>query len=245
MNLTRHTQSALHPSCARRTAHGRPPAGVVAIWARMLAMLLLAPVVLALAGCEVMGFAAHMFAGGERARDVAARYTELDGRSVAVLVAADSHLMHAYPQAASAITRVVSRQIGEHVSDVRVKNPYDVIDYQRMHGHWYSVPYAELLAEMNVDRLVLIDLFEYRTHEPGNRHVFQGVATGNVLVIAADSDDPDNADFEEVIHVEFPEYGSKVGTVETQIDAQTVQIGLVQLFSRQTARLFHDHRIEP
>ena len=210
----------------------------------VVAGLALALVVPMLAGCELAGFTAHGLFGGPKSRKVEARYRDLEGRSVAVMVAADSHLVYLYPRAASAITRVTSRQINEHVPEARVKSPYEVIDYKRANGHWYALPYSELLEALGVERLVLIDLLEYRTREPGNRYVFQGVATGNVLVIAADGEDPDNAEFEDVVQVEFPDHGSKVGTVEGHIDEEAVQVGLVQLFGRQVARLFHDHRIE-
>ena len=207
-----------------------------------LALLFALP---ALVGCEPVGYVAHGLFGGAKSREVEARYRELEGRSVAVVVSADSYLMYAYPQARSAITRVASRQIHQHVENARVKSPYEVIEYQRTNGHWHALPYSQLLADMNVERVVLIDLLEYRTREPGNPHLYQGVATGNVLVIAADSDDPDNADFEDVVQVEFPEHASKVGTLADHIDHDTVQAGLVQMFSRQVARLFHDHRIDP
>ena len=208
----------------------------------ILALLLAPPL---LAGCEVVGYGAHGLFGGPKSRDVEARYRGLEGHTVAVMVSADSHLMHAYPQATSAITRVTSRRLNEHVEDAQVKSPYEVIDYQRTNGHWYALPYSQLLEEMGVERLVLIDLLEYRTREPGNPHLFQGVATGNVLVVAADGEDPDNADFEEVVQVEFPEHASKVGTLADHIDHDAVQAGLVQTFSRQVGRLFHDHRIDP
>ena len=66
---------------------------------------------------------------------------------------------------------------------------------------------------MDVDKIVLIDLVEYRTHEPGNSYIWQGLITANIGVIDAHASDPDNFVYYNTVQVRFPEESS-IGVVD-------------------------------
>ena len=173
--------------------------------------------------------------------DVPAEYVGLQNKSVAVMVAADGLLTYNYPQAAEQICRVVTGKIAANVPGVTATIPDQVMAYQKANPYWQNVRYGELVEKMGVDNIVLIDLVEYRTHEPGNAHLWQGIITANVGVIDAAAQDPDNFVYYNTVQVRFPEK-STVGVVDS--DDESIQLGMLLLFARDAGGLFYDHQVE-
>lgn len=207
---------------------------------RCLALAALLLMSFSLSGCSVLAWLTHGVAGGERRTKVKAEYPELANQRVAVLVAADSRTLYRAPQSREKVCRAVASYLAEHLPTATLMNPREVVRYQADNPHWATVPPGRLLDELAVDRLVLIDLAEYRLHERGNRHLARGVLTANVTVHAADADDPDNPDYYQTVTTRYPE-DSTVGVVNA--DAQSIELGMIQAFGMSVARLFHDHEI--
>src|SRR5690606_24234076 len=107
--------------------------------------------------------------------------------------------------------------------------------------YWSTLAFDDLIEKLGTQRVVLIDLIEYRTHEPGNAHVWQGLISANVGVIEAEATDPDRMAYSETIGSKFPE-NSDIGMLNS--DDQTIELGMLSLFSRDAAGLFYDHQIE-
>lgn len=173
--------------------------------------------------------------------DVQAEYRGLDGQRVAVMVAADSHLLYQYPQAPDIVCRAITAKIAKNVPGVTTTIPDQVMDFQKNNPYWMNMRYGELVRHMDVDKIVLIDLIEYQTHEPGNAHIWQGLLTANLGVIDALGPDPDNFAYQNTVSVQFPEK-STVGVIDS--DNETIQLGMVFLFARSGGGLFYDHQIE-
>lgn len=203
--------------------------------------LLLALLLPALPGCGIVSWLAHGVAGGEKRVKVKAEYTDLADQRIAVLVAADSRTLFRAPQAPEMICRAVSSYLAEHVEGATLMNPRQAIAFQNDNPHWPTTRPGELLEKLEVDRLILIDLAEYRLHEPGNRHLARGMVTANVAVHARDADDPDNPAYYRTVATRFPE-DSTVGVVNA--DEQSLELGMVKSFSLSVARLFHEHEIK-
>jgi hypothetical protein len=103
------------------------------------------------------------------------------------------------------------------------------------------MPYGEIAAHLGVDRVVLIDIYEYRLNPPGNRWQWEGVCGSHVGLIERDAIDPDSfADMFDVVS-EFPN-----ATMVTRQEATEEQIalGLMVEYTRQVSWLFYDH-LEP
>ena len=193
-----------------------------------------------LGGCGVIPWMASGVGGGEKTYSVEAQYRGLDNRSVAVMVSADEVTLFQQPNAPKTVARAITSLLAQHIPGIELTNPAQIAKYQVNNPYWTTLPYSQLIEKMGVDRLVLVDLVDYRTHEPGNAHVWRGVVTGNVLVIEADSPDPDNPAFFSTVRAEFPE-DTTVGVVNA--DAQTIQLGMVSLFARRAGGLFYDHEV--
>jgi hypothetical protein len=90
-----------------------------------------------------------------------------------------------------------------------------------------------------VDRLVYIELEEFRLSDPGNKYEWSGLATGRVMVIETDGLDPNQVVFEKLISVRFP---SKQGFTPESIDAKAVASTLLAYFVDRASWLFYDHQ---
>ena len=173
--------------------------------------------------------------------EVKAEYLGLANQRVAVLVSADEHMLYAYPDAQKYVCRAVTKRLADNVPGITTTIPDQIDAFQQADPYWMNKRYSELVKQLGVDKIVLIDLIEYQTHEPGNSYVWQGLVTGNVGVIDAAADDPDNLVFQNTVSEKFPK-DTEVGVVDS--DNETMQVGMVFLFARTAAGLFYDHTIE-
>lgn len=207
-----------------------------------LACVLVALAALLLPACGMAGWMAHGAAGGKGKKkvQVKAQYLGLPGQKVAVMVAADEYILSRYPDSLLAVSRAVSARIAANIPDATLVPPAQVVEFQKKNPYWTTVPYGRLIDQLDVERLVVIDLIEYRTHDPGNVWVWQGMIAGEVNVMEAESEDPDNPVFTTTVRAQFPEK-SEIGDVNT--DDQTVEVGMLVLFTRDAAGLFYDHEI--
>lgn len=218
----------------------------VSRWRRYLAVSVLSVVMVwmmwSASGCAIAGVLAHSVAGGERRVKVEADYRDLDDRRVAVLVAADRDVLFYSPQARERVVREVSAGIAEHVSGATLANPRQIAEFQNANPYWTTMRVSRLIDLLEVERVVVIDLVEYRTHDPGNQHIWRGRVTGNVAVHAADARDPDNPAYYRTVTIDYPE-DSAIGVVNPDVDQQTIELAMVKVFGRDVVRLFHDHEV--
>lgn len=196
-----------------------------------------------LGGCQVAYLIGGMMQNEEYQKQIQVlpKYEDLSGRSVAVIVDADLSVLYDHPQLIEAVTSGVSLRIGRDVPDVRVANPGQIIAWQWRTPQWNAMPYGELPATLGVDRVVYIDIYEYRLNPPGNRWLWEGVCAANIGIIEREGFDPDMfADSFNVVS-EFPTVKNvdRAGANEQQI-----QTGLLAQFIKQAAWLFHEH-VEP
>ncbi len=103
---------------------------------------------------------------------------------------------------------------------------------------WPAMPPGDVAKMLGVERLIMIELYEYQLHEPGNRYVWDGVAAGAVTVYEADSGIPDDPIFEQAIRVSFPD---GTGYMESDIAQSGVTSELSRRFINRSAWLFYDH----
>lgn len=187
-----------------------------------------------------MGFVAEAVVSGPKQVNIKAAYTGLEGRRVAILVIVTEATLFEYPEAPIKVGRAVSTRIAANVPGSKLVTPAQIAAFQKANPHWDSVPGGVLIERLGVDRLVMIDLSEYSTHEPGNAHVFRGVVVGNVDVLEGDGIDPNNAVFSHYVAIRFPE-GRAVSVVAE--DAPTIELGMLDQFSRAVSGRFHDHTV--
>ena len=193
-----------------------------------------------LAACQPAGWLAGAVAGGKRMVDVPAEYRGLDQQKIAVLVAAPNTVLFEFPDVSLNVCRAASGRIAADVPGAALSDPRQVVAFQRNNPQWIGVPTSQLIERLNVQRLVMIDLAEYSTHESGNAHQFRGIVVAQISVTEAGGEVASNAAYSKVVSARFPE---EVGLSLLEEDAGTIELGMLDLFSRRVSGLFHDHKV--
>lgn len=210
------------------------------IVSRTASLVLILATSMSLGGCA----AANLFGGlsqnyeYQKLIQVLPEYEGLENRTVAVVVAVDMQLLYEDPSLAAKIADGVSRRIAKDVAGARLVPAGTVMAWQYRTPQWEAMPYGDIANQLNVDRVVYLDLYEYRLNPPGSSYEWEGVAAANIGIverggIAADV-------FADEFHVlaNFPR--EKYITREST-DRQTIEFGLLSEFIRRCAWLFHEH----
>jgi len=189
-------------------------------------------------GCELAGVIAS---GIEEtgSHTVFAEYHGLEGKSFAVVVDVDRSILGRWPLIAGEIATRVDADLSANTEASGHVPPADVIRYQQTNPRWHLMERAELAEALGgVDRIILIELYEFRTNEPGNRYVWDGLAAGSVAVLETDGPFPEEFAFQRPISVRFPDDS---GRGPNDFSALQVASVLVQRFSQRVSWLFYDH----
>ncbi len=192
---------------------------------RALALSVGAAGVLAGAGCNLLGFAGAMVENERRhsTRPVNELYQGLKGKQWAVLV----------------ITERLSDPKNQQSIGAAGYIPADrLLKYLYENPRWMSMPRADLAKELGVERLIVVEVMEYRLHDPGNQYLWAGVATGTVGVIEADSKVPDEFSFEKPVKVTFPD---KDGYGPNDLPTEAVTTELAHRFVDRVTWMFYLH----
>ena len=200
---------------------------------------LLALASLASAGCiaGTVGAIGQQIERGKKL-DVPAAYDGLEGKTVAVIVNADYATLHEHPSVVGMVTANVAVRIAQFVKGASVLPPGEVLDWQYRTPQWRALPHGEVARELGVERLVFIDLFEYRLNPTGNSYIWDGAAAANIGVIEADSLSPDEFVFTTSIVARFP---NKEGIGRESARRTDIERGLQTLFVTRTSWLFYRH----
>ncbi|MFG0330265.1 MAG: hypothetical protein ACF8PN_10240 [Phycisphaerales bacterium] len=191
-----------------------------------------------LAGCQVAGVIGSTWDATKEV-DIPAEYRGLDGKRVVVLVDAPMDIYYEFPGITSTLTLLISNGIIEYCPGSLVPPTEEVIAFQYNNVYWATMDYAELCAELRTERIVIIDLIEYRLQAPGNSYLWDGRISADVHVIEADSFDPSSFAYSKRVLSLFP--GIEGVSRESASQAQIAQ-GLQIKFAQKVVRLFHDHK---
>lgn len=194
------------------------------------------------AGCGALGFVLHAAGEPLNRRFVKAPYGDLVGRKVAVMTAPTDDIRFYSPKASIRTTATITQRLKAVIDPIQLVEPRQIERYQQDQPEWNTYAYSRLMKELGVDRLVYVDLTQWTLQEPGNRHVWQGRATGNIGVAEADGANPNGLAFHAIIRAMHPT-NTTVGVLNA--DPQTIELGLLARFAAGTARLFYDHWITP
>lgn len=207
-----------------------------------LGWLWLVTVTLAGGGCDVAGMlAVAVFGDTFATTKIDAEYNGLEGKQVAVMVAADEMTLYQYPRAAEQISRSITGMLNGNMKEVHVIAWERVLKYQRANPDWGITPYGQMIEALHVDRIVYVDLTEYRTHDPGNLHVGRGVVRANVGVAEAQFKNSSGFAYQQTVNAVYPS-DNNIGIPEA--DKQSIQEGLSVALATNIVRLFHDHKVK-
>lgn len=203
--------------------------------------LALAPI--GLSGCAIAHLIGGMAQNAEHQKlvETPAEYASFENKRCAVVVDVPAEIAYQHPTLVAQLTGGVSLVMQQNVPDVTMIHPDEIIQWQWRTFDWASMPYGEIAQKLGVDRVVHIDIFEYRLNPPGNSWLWEGVCSANVSIIEADFPDPDMFADTFAITTKFPD----VQGVDRDSASETaIERGLLQSFVKETVWLFYDH-LEP
>lgn len=210
---------------------------------KLTVCVLIAVLLAAMAGCQAVALAGVMADTFERtgSHKVYADYKGLEGKSFAVIIAADRVIQGNDSRAITRLTNGIIRKLAAS-KDVHGANGFvpgvKVLEFQYNKPRWATWSYGRLADEFGVERLIFIDLQEYRLGEPGNAYLWDGVLSGKVGVIEADGMNPDEFAYTKDIRVKYPD---QTGVTVNEQNRATVQANLEDRFADRVAWLFFDH----
>ncbi len=195
---------------------------------------------LAIPGCQIVGFVAAgvQEAKENRLRKIEPQYKGLEGKSFAVVVAADRLVKAENPGVVEELTARITQRLEEHSGASGRVPANKLLAYLYANPHWVAMPRGELARELGVDRLVFIDVAEFRLNESGNQYLWDGVASATIGVIETGSALPDEYVFERTVRVQYPD---KPGYGQADMPAEAVSAVLIKRFVDRASWLFYTH----
>lgn len=209
---------------------------------RSLAILVLLLGATFAGGCNILGFAGALEEQRRRTGKVWVDgvYNGLEDQKVAVVVDASNDIYATGGE--EVVGAVLVEVIARLVANAEAESVVPATDIMRV---LYDEPdlldrtYDEVAARLGVDRLIVIQLDEFRLAEPGNQYVWSGQAAGNLLVIEADSYIEDDVRLEQYVNVTYPD---RANTTIDDLTAQVVALELLRRFANRSSWFFYRHQ---
>ena len=208
---------------------------------RVLVLLVMGTVGLSfLPGCFVAELVGGIGQNIERYKkiEVLAEYDGLDNATVAVVVHCDPSILYEHPSVSATVSMNVSKRIQENVPGAKVLDYRHVMQWQYQTPSWSMLPYGEIASELGVDRVVSIEIYEFRLNPPGNRYLWEGACAASVGVIEKDGWETDAFARTWEITSQFPDMQ---GVGRESATESSIQMGVLAKFVDQTAWLFYRH----
>ncbi len=223
---------------------------------RVLLSGLLMGALVSMNGCAIGALVGAVGSEIERNKkiEVLAEYDDLDGRTVAVLVDLDPMTMYEHPSLVTNITSGVVNSLRRNVPTARVMPAELSLQWQYSTPGWNAMAFSEMAdsirmnnravygenGDVAIDRIIHIEVVEYRLNPPGNRYEWDGVCAANVRVIESDEQayDPDLPALDQSVVAKFPD---QAGVGWESASADRIALGLLVKFVEETVWLFYDH----
>lgn len=193
-----------------------------------------------LAGCAIgalIGGAAESYRE-QSTRTVPAEYDGLRGHSFAVVVSAERLIQADFPTIVPELTTRMSQRIADNTGATGWVPPDALLTYLYNNPDWVARPFGVLASELGVDRLVIVDLYEFRLNDPGNRYLWDGLAAGTLSVVSASPDGGEARLFEREVRVKFPDQS---GRGPEDFSATVVSTALLARFVDRATWPFYEH----
>jgi hypothetical protein len=195
-----------------------------------------------ISGCEAIGFMAESYKRGST-HEIKAEYTGMEGKSFAVVVTADRIIEADHPGIVDRLCTKITERLSNSGNVPRAGGfvpSVQVLRYLYDNPAWPAHSLSDLGKDLGgVERLIYIELNEYRLHDPGNPYEWDGVATGRVTVVELDGISPDTFAFEKTITVKYPD---KKGADVNQLGGSAVTSALSLRFIDRASWLFYNHQ---
>lgn len=170
--------------------------------------------------------------------EIEAEYLGLEGHSFTVVVSADRLIEGNNPGISARINQRVNDRLIQNANASFAIPSADLLTVLYNTPQWPAMPRGEVASMLGVERLIVVEIIEYRLNEPGNKYVWDGSASCMVSVFESDSGFPDDPVFEKAIRVAFPDSS---GLMRTEIPEAAVNTELANRITNRISWLFYTH----
>jgi len=195
-------------------------------------------------GCVAAALVGGMASSYQRtgSKQVPAEYTGLRGKTFAVVVTADRMIQARHPGIVPRITARVNETLADPSNPVGASGyipSNDLLAKLYDTPQWIAMTRDEVADLLGVERLIEVEIYEYRLHEPGNPHTWSGVAGGTLRVYESDSSFPEEPVFDKAILVTYPD---APGYSPAELSEELVTSALSLRLINRVAWVFYDHK---
>ncbi len=189
-------------------------------------------------GCSGLRYWSYVFFGDSGTREVDAEFDKLENKRVAVVIYLDRSVYYEHPQADLQIAYALRGQLTQNIDGIRVVDPRTVIAYQESDLNWAALPKTELARKFNADYVLMVNVPEFSTSEPGTVRLFRGnIVASPALYQAGVPEEKSCVWYEDAIRVTWPEETQgKYGRSDASVKKVTIA-----LLADRIAKFFYDH----
>lgn len=203
-----------------------------------LVLVALALAMLPLGSCQTIGVLAENYKRTST-KSVEPEYTGLTGKSFAVVVQIGQSIEGQYPGLRDVLLGKMTEQLAANAGASGVVPAPQVAKYLYNHPGWSARPMTDLAKELGgVDRIVWVEIYEFRLNDIGNQYEWSGLAGGTFAILEMDSALPEARAFERRVQVKFPD---KPGYGPTDYSGSIVQTTLMKRFVDRSTWLCYTH----
>lgn len=191
-----------------------------------------------LSGCGMVGVMAENYKRTST-HAVEAEYTGLTGRSFAVVVQVGQSIEGQHPGLRDVLLGKITEQLSANAGASGVVPAPQVAKYLYNHPGWSARSMVDLAKDLGgVERIVWVEIYEFRLNDVGNQYEWDGLAGGTFAVLEMDSVLPEARAFERRVQVKFPD---KRGFGPNDYSASIVQTSLMKRFVDRSTWLCYTH----
>jgi hypothetical protein len=204
-------------------------ARIRSLWCASLALTLAC----SLSGCWLGG--AYERTQG---KPVASEYKGLAGHTAVIVVYVPDGLVNNYPRAAREVMDFFRVELLKGVPNVRLVSLDRVEDWQRS-TDWIKLSDKDVANHFGVDRVIRIEMVEYRTKEPGVEGYVKGRINANCRVVEVVKGETPRIGWERRgITAEWP---TESNMEMLRINENVVRMRTLEMFAQTLAKAFYDH----
>lgn len=208
---------------------------------RSLLMLAVATLcMLPLSGCVVPAIIGGMAESHRRtgSTTIAAEYEGISGKTFAVVCSASRAIEAEHAGITARINQRVNDRLIQNANPSWAIPSNDLLTVLYNTPQWPAMTRGDVAKLLGVERLIVIEIVDYRLNEPGNQYVWDGGVAGVVSVYESDSALPDDPIYEKAISIAFPD---STGFMRADIPEAAVTTELSNRFVNRAAWLFYEH----
>lgn len=210
---------------------------------KTLLLLVLLVACSGLGGCGALRYMTYVLFGGGNMKTVDPVFSELRGRSVAIVIFADQSVRqeHYRVELEMELSMVIAKQLRDNVKGVKVVDPRRILSYQAQNIDWQAMEKTRMGKLFDAEYVLYVSLVEFTTREPGSPSLYRGRITAEAS--AWDTSLPERDArrwYAGDLRITFPEKApiGMLGQNDDKIRRKTEY-----LFAEKLVRKFHKHKV--